>query len=171
MNNFVYILLGANQGDTRQTFAKARDMIEKKAGEILSLSSLYQTQPWGFNSDDTFLNQAMMINTRLDPETLLKILLQIEKGLGRIRHGTHYTSRIMDIDILFYNNEMIDKETLTVPHPRMHLRNFALVPMTELAPEFVHPQLKKTMKELKRSCSDKHEVVLDEDQQVITDSL
>lgn len=171
MGNNAYILLGANLGFTRETFSIARTMISKEAGEIVSASSLYQTQPWGFESDDTFLNQAILINTRLDAKALLEILLKIEEVLGRKRNGAGYESRTIDIDILFFNNEIIETDALNVPHPRMHLRNFALAPMVELATDFMHPVLNKTMAELKQYCPDNHEVALCEDQQVGLESL
>ncbi len=171
MDNDAYILLGANLGYKKETFSRARTMIAKEAGMIVSASSLYQTQPWGFESNDIFLNQALLVNTSLDAKALLKVLLKIEETLGRKRNGKGYESRTIDIDILFFNNEIIETDVLTVPHPRIHLRNFALEPMAELAPDFLHPVLNKTMTELKQCCPDRHKVLVFEEQHVGLESL
>lgn len=160
MSNQVYILLGGNQGDVKETFIRARSLIGEQAGEIAAQSPLYQTEPWGFDADELFFNQVLLLKTPLAPEPLLDKLLEIESLLGRTRKGPGYASRIIDIDILFYNDCVMDSEHLTIPHPRMHLRNFALMPMDDLSPGFVHPLLKQTMTQLKDSSPDKHRVLV-----------
>lgn len=154
MKNQVYILLGGNQGDVKKTFARARALIEQEAGEIKALSALYKTEPWGFEAKEHFLNQVLHVSTHLDPGSLLEKLLEIETTLGRTRSGEGYSSRNIDIDILFYNDCILETEKLTLPHPRMHLRNFALEPMTDVSPGFVHPVLKQTIVGLRDASPD-----------------
>jgi len=156
--NTAYILLGGNIGDVLQTFYKARTFINGVAGQVTASSSIYRSLPWGFQSNDLFLNQALEISTILQPLDLLATLLDIEKSLGRKRTKRGYQSRMIDIDILFYENIIIDQNGLTLPHPRMHLRQFTLLPLSEIAPNYIHPVLKVTVKELVQLCPDQSEV-------------
>lgn len=159
MGNIAYLLLGGNVGKTEENLATARELIEQRAGEVMASSGIYQTEPWGFEADELFLNQALCISTTRQAEVLLEMLLEIEALMGRKRNSMGYESRIMDIDILFFNEEVINKPQLIIPHPRMHLRNFALLPMLELAPQLVHPVLKKTILSLTKNCPDKNKAI------------
>ncbi len=153
----VVILLGGNLGDVRRNLAQCRDMLSERVGRILSLSQELETQAWGFSAQDMFVNQAVLIETDMSPEELLDATQLIERDLGRDRadelkqkqrSGEKYASRIIDVDIITYGSQVIEQEGLIVPHPRMHEREFALRPMVEVAPEWRHPILKKTTKEL-----------------------
>lgn len=154
----VYILLGGNEHKTKQAFVQGIQMLESEAGIIVRKSSLYLSEPWGFEAPRPFLNQVIEINTGLSAETLLETCLRIEKKLGRIRNTSGYASRIIDIDILFYNSQIIDTQKLIVPHPRLHLRRFTLLPLVELNPDFIHPILQMNMDKLLKACSDKGQV-------------
>jgi 2-amino-4-hydroxy-6-hydroxymethyldihydropteridine diphosphokinase len=156
-----FLLLGSNQGDRHLLLHSALREITLSAGDITKNSSIYQTEPWGFSSQKTFLNMVVEIKTMLSPEELLTKLLVIEAGLGRVRNGSPaYNSRTLDIDILFFENLVLKQPQLTLPHPRLHLRRFALVPMLEIAPDFIHPVFGKTISELHDACDDKLTVEL-----------
>ncbi|TVQ93539.1 MAG: 2-amino-4-hydroxy-6-hydroxymethyldihydropteridine diphosphokinase [Bacteroidetes bacterium] len=161
MNNLVYLLLGGNQGNVKESFAQTLLLIEEFVGNVVDHSPIYKTEPWGFQCDNPFLNQVIMVNTDLDPGQLLKMVLMIEEKMGRKRESSagKYSSRPIDIDILFYNDFIIESEDLIVPHPRLHRRNFALIPLNDLSPELCHPLLKKTVAELVISCDDSLSVV------------
>ena len=133
-------------------------MIGESLGKIISSSSIYETEPWGFKSDYKFLNMVLSIETELSPSGLIGRILMIESQLGRIRCESQNSSRKIDIDILLYDNGIIEEHTLKIPHPRMHERKFVLVPLCEIAPEIMHPVLKKTMAELLKACKDKCKV-------------
>lgn len=178
----VFILLGSNRGDRDEFLARALDKIGAMAGKILKRSSVYETDPWGFSDPTPFLNQAIEIETQLEPPALMEQLLAIEAQLGRIRpfegcgcgipkfpekgegHGGEsiaaYAGRTIDLDILFYGNRMVFTEALMIPHPRLHERNFTLAPLNEIAPGFVHPLLKKTISLLLRDCPDRTNVTV-----------
>jgi deoxyguanosine kinase len=162
--NSVYLLLGGNIGNVSDTLIKARNLISRRAGTIVAESALYRSSPWGFDATDLFINQALHIHTNLNPEQLLFTLLEIEKNLGRTRYAQEYASRTIDIDILFFNNQIIQTDDLQIPHPRLHLRNFALVPMMELAAGLIHPVLKQTIMQIKENCPDNDLVVKAETQ-------
>ena len=154
-----YLLLGTNQGDRIALLHKACDSITHRVGRIIRSSSVYESAPWGFDSDDWFLNKVLMVETSLPPEVLLLTLQQIEEDLGRVRRKTTgYESRSMDIDILFYDKAVINTSTLIIPHPRLHERRFTLVPLAEIAPDFQHPVLQKNITTLLLQCSDKTSV-------------
>ena len=157
MKNLAYLLLGGNQGNIRRTFFQTIDMLNDSVGSVQKISPLYITEPWGFKSTDSFLNQVVAIKTDLSPEKLLKEVQMIEEKFGRTRQGisNRYQSRTLDIDILFYNNEIINSEDLVVPHPKLHLRKFALAPLNDIAPDLNHPILNKSVSELLRICDDK----------------
>ncbi len=156
--NAAYILLGGNIGNVEETFVRARAFINGVAGCITASSSLYKSVPWGFESNNMFLNQALEISTILHPFDLLSTLLEIEKALGRHRTKSGYQSRMIDIDILFYENLAIFQEGLEIPHPRLHLRRFALMPLAEIAPNFIHPKLNVSVAKLLEVCLDLSEV-------------
>lgn len=155
-----YLLLGSNRGDRLQMLMQAACLIEENTGKIISSSSVYETAPWGFEDETYFLNQVHCLQTLLTPIDLLAALLHIETAIGRIRQGNNYTSRLIDIDILFFDNHIVDHEHLTVPHPRLHQRRFALSPLAEIAPDFIHPVLRITIRDLAQQCRDISEVHL-----------
>ncbi len=160
MPDKVYLLLGSNRGNRNEMLSTAIKLIEKQIGRIIKSSSVYETAPWGFSDNVFFLNQVVCVETLYDPFLILDRVLEIETAIGRIRTTKNYSSRNIDIDILFYNNRVIQNERLEIPHPRMHLRNFALIPMVEVAGDFIHPVLTKTMYDLLAECIDKKEVRL-----------
>lgn len=152
--NKVFLLLGGNQGNVFETFALARQEIIQRVGPVSLSSSLYQSEPWGFEADNLFLNQVLLVETMLEPAELLQTVLEIETSLGRTRLAGVMESRSIDIDILFYNQQIIINTGLEIPHPRLHLRRFTLLPLAEIAPEMVHPLFGKTVSEILVSCND-----------------
>jgi 2-amino-4-hydroxy-6-hydroxymethyldihydropteridine diphosphokinase len=157
--NTVYLGLGGNMGNRLLMLHSALRYIENKIGSIVSFSSVYETAAWGNKGQAAFLNQAVKVSTDLKVEKVLKIILSIEEKMGRMRGNLRWQERIIDIDILFFNDNIIRKEKISVPHPEIPNRKFVLVPMVEIDAEFVHPVLKKTMRELLNSCPDELEVV------------
>ncbi|HXB07073.1 MAG TPA: 2-amino-4-hydroxy-6-hydroxymethyldihydropteridine diphosphokinase [Puia sp.] len=151
--NISYLLIGGNEGDRTGTMAMARERIESVAGTIRSRSSLYETAPWGKTDQPDFLNQALILETGLDAPTLLQALLGIEAQMGR-RRGEKYGSRIIDIDILFFNDAIIHQPGLLIPHPEIQNRRFALAPLEEIAPAYIHPVLGVSVRELLINCTD-----------------
>ena len=150
----LYILLGGNLGDKQKVFSEARALLSEQVGKITAYSAVYETEPWGFESADYFLNQVMEISTALSAEEVLHQTQQIELQLGRTRKVTQYDSRIIDIDILFYGDQVIESDNLTVPHPRIQERKFVLVPLNEIAPELMHPVFHKNIRQLLEECPD-----------------
>jgi len=144
----LYILLGGNLGDKKRIFSDVSTLLNERLGKISSQSAIYETEPWGFESPDLFWNQVLELSTNLSPEEVLAQTQQIELELGRIRKENQYSSRLIDIDILFYGDQIINQENLTVPHPRIQERKFALIPLCEIAPELIHPVLRKSMRQL-----------------------
>ncbi len=149
----VYLSIGSNKGNRSVLINKAIDEIEKKVGIIISRSSIYQSKSWGFDSND-FYNLCLLIDTDIIPKSLLINLKKIEKSMGREDVDGSYSDRLIDIDILFYDNIITDSEDLKIPHPKIEIRKFVLVPMLEIADDYVHPILNKTIKELYNDCSD-----------------
>ena len=149
----VYLSIGSNKGNRSLLINKAIDEIEKKVGIIISRSSIYQSKSWGFDSND-FYNLCLLIDTDIMPKSLLINLKKIEKSMGREDVDGSYSDRLIDIDILFYDNITTDSEDLKIPHPKIEIRKFVLVPMLEIADDYVHPILNKTIKELHNDCSD-----------------
>lgn len=150
----VFLGLGSNLGDRAENLHEAKIRIGESIGKIVSESSVYETEPWGFESKDEFLNMVLCIETDLSPSGLLGRILMIESQLGRVRYETRNASRNIDVDILMYNDEIIDGTSLQIPHPRMHDRRFVMAPLSEIAPDIIHPVLKKSMKDLLESCPD-----------------
>ena len=145
----VFIGIGSNLGDRNDNLLRATGYISERAGKIISESGIYETEPWGFNADTAFLNMVVEITTELDPASLLEKLFEIERNMGRVRAGTGYRSRTIDLDILFYDNLVFETEELVIPHPLLHKRRFVLDPLNDIAPDFVHPVLRKTLQQLR----------------------
>lgn len=156
--NIAYILLGTNLSDREGLLNEAKSKIEKDGNGIIKQSSIYESVPWGFESDQLFLNQVITVETILNAFQLLEKLLAIENTMGRIRIDGSYTSRTIDLDILYFNNEVINSESLTIPHPRLHLRKFTMLPMAEIAPNLIHPTLLLNQTEILDLIQDKNEV-------------
>ncbi|NDV57551.1 2-amino-4-hydroxy-6-hydroxymethyldihydropteridine diphosphokinase [Bacteroides sp. 519] len=146
----IYLSLGTNLGNKEENLRNAVDEINKRVGNVVSLSAFYETEPWGFDSDNTFLNAALAVDTKLSPFELLAVTKKIEKQLGRTAKSINksYADRIIDIDILLYNDLILNTNELVLPHPLMTQRSFVMEPLVEIAPDVIHPVLLKTMKEL-----------------------
>lgn len=159
--NVAYLCLGGNIGDREALMKRAIESIEDGVGVILKKSAIYETEAWGVTNQQAYLNQCISVNTTHNSDELIHLLLDIEKQLGRERNLYHtYEPRTIDIDILFYNDEIIQQEHLTVPHPRLHLRKFVLQPLAEIAADYLHPVFNKPIFSLLNECADSSEVVL-----------
>jgi 2-amino-4-hydroxy-6-hydroxymethyldihydropteridine diphosphokinase len=145
--NRAYLLTGGNMGNRTANLQEAIGLIAESAGKVVARSSVYETKAWGKTEQPDFLNQVLVIDTPLSAEDLMARLMEIELEMGRMREEK-YGPRKIDIDILFYNDEIIKTPHLTIPHPRLHLRNFTLEPLYELAPHLMHPVLGKTIAQL-----------------------
>jgi 2-amino-4-hydroxy-6-hydroxymethyldihydropteridine diphosphokinase len=157
MNQSVFLLLGTNMGDRRKNLSDALWAIEARAGMIRKRSSIYETAPWGKSDQSAFYNQVVQIATFLQPKDLLDQLLTIEKTMGRLRNEK-WGERIIDIDILFFGDVVVEEEKITIPHPEIPNRKFALTPLAEIADDFIHPKLFQTVHELLKNCEDILEV-------------
>lgn len=150
--NTAILLIGGNLGDREANLSKAVQLIRKIA-DVKKISALYQTAPWGSVEQPDYLNQALLISTSLDALTLLHTLLDIEREIGRIRQEK-WGSRVIDIDLIFFNSDIISSPELKVPHPRLHLRNFVLIPLKEIVPGYIHPVFNQTVEQLAAACID-----------------
>lgn len=155
--NKAYLSLGSNEGDRLLWLQKAMDLIERECGTVTAQSPVYETAAWGLTDQPGFLNQVIAIDTTCTTPELLTRVLAIETALGRVRE-VKWGPRIIDIDILLFNEDIIDTPTLKVPHPYIQDRRFTLVPLATIAPYYVHPLLGKTITELLADCPDKLEV-------------
>ncbi len=151
--NRSFLLIGGNIGDRNLHLKKARKLIKQMAGKIITSSSVYETAAWGIEDQPAFLNQVLLVETLLNAEDLLACLLLIENKMGRIR-SVKFGPRIIDLDILFYNDEVVETADLKIPHPALEFRRFALLPLDEIAGSFIHPTLHKTVHELLLQCTD-----------------
>jgi 2-amino-4-hydroxy-6-hydroxymethyldihydropteridine diphosphokinase len=148
-----FLGLGTNLGDKLQNLTEALQHIRKDIGEVIRTSSIYETEAWGVINQDNYYNIVVEINTALFPLELLRKILAIELSMGRIRNKK-WDSRIIDIDILFYENYFVSTESLVIPHPFLEKRNFVLEPLNELMSDFLHPKYRKTISELKKTSAD-----------------
>ncbi len=152
----IYLSIGGNLGDRLKNISLCQKAIEAQIGHIVTFSPVYETDPWGFEHERSFYNQVLLVQSNLLPEQVMQKCLKIEQSLGRKRHNTmEYAGRIMDIDIVFYDDQIIEGSDLIVPHPRFKDRLFVLVPLTDIAPDFIDPQSGKSIETLKENCQDK----------------
>src|SRR5450759_4493849 len=154
----VFLGIGTNLGNRESNLKEAVARIEEYIGKVTRSSSVYETEPWGFQAEDEFLNMVVKVETKLTPSGLLGRILMIESLLGRVRSEKQYSSRVIDIYILLYEDLVIDEENLKIPHPLLHERKFVLVPLCEIESELVHPVLNKSVATLLESCLDKSKV-------------
>jgi 2-amino-4-hydroxy-6-hydroxymethyldihydropteridine diphosphokinase len=152
-----YILLGSNRGNRKQFLNKSKKQIADYCGHVMKESCIYETAAWGNTKQDAFLNQVIILHTNLSPDELMKTLLRIETGLGRIR-TEKYGPRTIDLDILFYDKLVSSSPVVTLPHPAIQDRRFVLVPLAELSPLKIHPVYQKTITRLLKECVDTLEV-------------
>jgi 2-amino-4-hydroxy-6-hydroxymethyldihydropteridine diphosphokinase len=155
----IFLSLGSSLGNREHYLESALFLISHDLGKILKQSCFYETQPWGFSDQNLFLNLVIVIESNLTPIELLKKIHEIETTLNRTRNSDNYEARTIDIDILYYGNEFFNSEKLQIPHKHMHQRKFVLQPLNEIAPEYIHPVLKKTTNQLLNNCTDNLEVV------------
>lgn len=154
-----FLLLGTNLGDRKRNLTIARNNIELSVGVIVQASATYETAAWGKTDQADFLNQAVAVETSMQPSDLLHEILKIEKEMGRQR-DVKWGERVIDIDILLYDAVVLSIDTLTIPHPELPNRRFALIPLAEIAGDFIHPQHQTTISELLNNCPDTLEVKL-----------
>ena len=150
------ILLGGNQGNITQTFRSVITKLTEKLGSVTEASGYYESEPWGFESKQNFINQVVEIDCSLLATEVIKITQSVEREFGRVKKsGTGYSSRPIDIDILFFDNLIFDSAELTIPHPRLHERMFTLLPLSEKWADFMHPVKNLTVQQLQKVCNDK----------------
>ena len=150
----VYFSIGSNKGNRSGLINEAIDKIDIIIGKVMLKSSIYDTKSWGFNSNN-FYNICILLESTLTPELILNKILTIEKDMGRFKTTDQYSDRCIDIDILFFDNMIVNSKSLEIPHPRIQLRKFVLTPMLELTPDLIHPILKKSIRQLEIECVDK----------------
>lgn len=150
-----YIGMGSNLGKREDFLRRATALLAERGGELVALSSFYQTRAWGMDNAPDFLNAVLLLKTDLEPEALLELMLELEQELGRVRSKSDgYENRSIDLDLLFYDDLVLETEDLSLPHPAIAKRRFVLEPLTELAPELQHPSLNQSMEELLHACTD-----------------
>lgn len=154
----IFLSLGSNLGDKSLNIFKSLAFLEKKVGAIVQKSALYETQPWGLQTQPNFYNMVIEVTSTLTPMAVLDQILAIEKEMGRIRE-VRWAKRLIDIDILYDDKLIINEASIKIPHPEIAYRKFVLIPLLEIAPDFVHPVLKLSTQELLQQCTDPLEVI------------
>jgi len=154
----VYFSIGSNKGNRSGLINEAIDKIDIIIGKVVQKSSIYETKSWGFNSNN-FYNICILLESTLTPELILNKILTIEKDMGRLKTTDQYSDRCIDIDILFFDNRIVNSKSLEIPHPRIQLRKFVLTPMLELTPDLIHPILNKSIRQLELECIDKDQPI------------
>lgn len=149
----IYLSIGSNKGNRYSFIKEALRLIQKDIGEVILISKIYETKSWGFQSDD-FLNLCILIKSELIPAELIIKLKNLEEKIGRERNNEKIEAREIDIDILFYSDEIVNQKDLIIPHQRLHLRNFVLYPLNDIAADFIHPILLKSVNKLLDECED-----------------
>jgi 2-amino-4-hydroxy-6-hydroxymethyldihydropteridine diphosphokinase len=157
--NKVFLLIGGNMGNRLQNLHQAVSLLSAACGPVVQQSAMYETAAWGKTDQAAFLNQALLLTTSLSARELIATILSVEEEMGRQR-TEKFGPRLIDIDMIFYNDDVIDEANLTIPHPELQNRRFVLVPLNEIAPSFVHPVLHKTVAELLKECKDELEVAI-----------
>lgn len=152
--NVAFLCLGGNMGDRLANLNRAKALFEGEGLQIVDQSNIYETKAWGSDNSPDYYNQCVKIITDLKADQLMEVLLGIEQKLGRVRTADKNLSRTIDLDILLFNNEIINTELIVTPHPRLHLRQFVLKPLNEIANKEVHPVLNKTIEQLLQTCTD-----------------
>ena len=159
----LYLLLGTNLGNKINNLNNAIKLLQNQMGKLICKSHIYETEPWQIDDQDPFYNQAILLETSLNPEECLRVAEQIEQNMGRTDKSKN-KAREIDIDVLLYDQIQFKNSVLEIPHPRLHFRNFCLIPLMEIAGEEIHPVLNKSIEELYDLCEDQNEVILlDED--------
>ena len=157
--SIAFLLLGSNLGNKEGNLRNAIKLL-KKIGKVKKQSAIYETEPWGFNDEKNFFNMALCLETILNPFELIAEIIKIEISIGRTRQIKQWVAREIDIDIIFFDNLIIDEEHLNIPHPQIKNRKFVLIPMKEIAAEFIHPVFGKSISDLLKECPDEGEVEL-----------
>lgn len=150
----VYLLTGSNIEPRNSYLMIASEKICDRIGELVGQSQIYESDPWGFDAEMAFLNQVLLIQTELSAENVLIEIMEIEKSMGRKRIDENYSSRTIDIDILYFDREVIHQDNLIIPHPRLHKRRFTLLPLVDIDKNFKHPVFQLTNNELLEMCED-----------------
>lgn len=153
-----YLILGSNMNNRELYINGAIEYIKENIGEVLKCSHLYETEPWGFDDETFFLNQVLKIETKLLPNQILEKINTLEAQMGRVRTNMRYSARPIDVDILFYDNDIIDEPQLIIPHKEITNRRFVLVPLADVAADYIHPVLQKKVSQLLLECPDKSKV-------------
>lgn len=157
--NTAVLLLGSNAGNRMKMLADSKELLQQNKIEVMQQSGIYETEAWGLEDQPAFLNQVLITKTDLKAWNLLQILLATEHHMGRVRNKK-WEQRCIDIDILFFNKEVIHEEGLKIPHPHLHERRFTLIPLCELMAGYIHPLLNKSLEQLLKDCTDHKEVKL-----------
>jgi 2-amino-4-hydroxy-6-hydroxymethyldihydropteridine diphosphokinase len=151
--NKLYLLIGGNMGDRMANLNNAKKWIQQEVGKIELMSSIYETAAWGQTNQADFYNQALLVNTLLNATQVMTQLLFIESKMGRIRSAP-MAPRTIDLDIIYFNDQIINTNLTTIPHPKLADRKFVLIPLVEIAPDYIHPILNKTNTSLLKECGD-----------------